>query len=144
MRSQKLDLFPYSPLSLKPFNFEPHFMFNGPGIMAHFTNMSYLPLWILSGILGGGFVEEFQRVFILTRFEKWKGSRIIIFILLLDVISFGIGHLYQGMAGAFSAGITGLLFGLIYLRKRSFIEVFVCHAIYDVIGITIGHIIVQP
>ncbi len=113
------------------------------GIMAHFTNMSNLPFWILSGILGGGFVEEFQRVFVLTRFEKWKGTKIIVLILLIDAVSFGIGHLYQGPAGAISTGISGLIFGLVYLRKRSFIEAFTCHAIYDVIGIIIGHIMMQ-
>ncbi len=115
----------------------------GPGIMAHFTDMSNLPLWILTGILGGGFVEELQRTFVLTRFEKWKGTRIIIIILLIDVVSFGIGHLYQGPAGAISTGISGLIFGLVYLRKRSFIEAFTCHAIYDVIGIVIGHLMMQ-
>lgn len=115
----------------------------GSGIMAHFTDMSILWVWVLFAILGGGLVEEFQRVFIITRFEKWKGKKVVLLILLIDAVSFGIGHLYQGTAGAISAALTGIIFGLIYLRKRSFIEAFTAHAIYDVIGITVGHILMQ-
>lgn len=115
----------------------------GSGIMAHFTDMSMLWVWLLTGILGGGLVEEFQRVFILTRFEKWKGKKVVLLILLIDAVSFGIGHMYQGAAGAISAALTGIIFGLIYLRKRSFIEAFTAHAIYDVIGITVGHMMMQ-
>ncbi|OEK01103.1 hypothetical protein BFP97_06090 [Roseivirga sp. 4D4] len=115
----------------------------GPGIMAHFTNMSNLWIWLLFGIIGGGFVEELQRVFIFSTFEKWKGKGIIAWVVLIDIISFGIGHLYQGLSGAISAAISGLIFALIYLRKRSFLEAFTAHAIYDVIGITLGHIIMQ-
>lgn len=115
----------------------------GPGIMAHFADPAYLWLWIVASLVGGGFVEELQRVFILTRFEKWLGSRFVIWILLLDAIVFGIGHLYQGMAGAVSTGLTGIIFGLIYLRKRSFIEAFAAHATFDIVGILIGHILMQ-
>lgn len=115
----------------------------GSDIMAHFTDMSILWIWVLFAILGGGLVEEFQRVFIITRFEKWKGKKVVLLILLIDAISFGIGHLYQGATGAISAALTGIIFGLIYLRKRSFIEAITAHAIYDVIGITVGHILMQ-
>lgn len=79
----------------------------------------------------------------LTRFEKWKGKKVIILVLLIDAISFGIGHAYQGMAGAVSAGLTGIIFGIIYLRKRSFIEAFTAHAFYDVIGISLGHMMMR-
>ncbi len=115
----------------------------GPGIMAHFTNMSNLWIWLLFGIIGGGFVEELQRVFIFSTFEKWKGKGIIVWVVLIDIISFGIGHLYQGLSGAISAAISGLIFALIYLRKRSFLEAFTAHAVYDIIGITLGHILMQ-
>lgn len=115
----------------------------GPGIMAHFSDASFLWLWLISAILGGGLVEEFQRIFILTRFEKWRGKKLILLVLLIDAISFGIGHAYQGMAGAASVGLTGIIFGLIYLRKRSFIETFTAHALYDVIGISLGHVMMR-
>jgi membrane protease YdiL (CAAX protease family) len=115
----------------------------GPRIMVHFQEPSNLWIWLLIGIFGGGFVEELQRTFILTRFEKWKGKEIIIWVVIIDVISFGAGHLYQGPGGAISAGITGLIFALIYLRKRSFIEAFSAHALYDVIGIILGHMLMQ-
>ncbi|MCE7991845.1 MAG: CPBP family intramembrane metalloprotease [Roseivirga sp.] len=114
-----------------------------PGIMAHFADKSFLWIWLLTAILGGGLVEEFQRVFILTRFEKWKGEKVIVLVLLIDAISFGIGHAYQGMTGAVSAGLTGVIFGLIYLRRRSFIEAFTAHALYDIIGITVGHMMMK-
>lgn len=113
------------------------------GIMAHFTTLAYLPIWIVFAILGGGFVEELQRIFVLTRFEKWKGRKFLYLALGLDVLSFSIGHLYQGVGGSITAGITGLLFALIYLRKRSFIEAFTAHAVYDVVGVILGHIMMM-
>lgn len=114
-----------------------------PGIMAHFKDRSMLWIWFLSAVLGGGLTEEFQRVFILTRFEKWIGTKVIVPVLLIDAGFFGIGHLYQGMAGAVSAALSGVIFGLIYLRRRSFIEAFTAHSVYDLIGITVGHMLMQ-
>jgi hypothetical protein len=46
---------------------------SGPSILSFFKDAGNLLVWIPIGILGGGFVEEIQRIFILTRFEQALG-----------------------------------------------------------------------
>jgi hypothetical protein len=48
---------------------------SGPSVMAFFKDPMNLLIWLPIGILGGGVVEELQRIFVLTRFEKWLGPR---------------------------------------------------------------------
>ena len=115
---------------------------NGVDMTIYFEDSSYLIVWILLGIFGGGFVEELERIFVLTRFEDWMGKYGLYLALGVNVLVFAMGHLYQGTSGAISAGVSGLIFALVYLRKRSGIEAIACHATFDVVGIVIGHMMV--
>src|SRR5262245_30945403 len=67
-------------------------------------------------VVGGGFNEELVRAFILTRFEQAFGQWGLALAIVVDSIEFGIGHLYQGIAGAAVTGLTGLLYALIFLH----------------------------
>jgi membrane protease YdiL (CAAX protease family) len=107
---------------------------------ALFASLLYIPLWIVLAFLAG-FSEELVRIFMLTRFEMVLGRAGLILVLILNPITFGLAHLYQGMGGVVISGFSGLLFGLVYLRKRSAIEVMVSHTFYDLIGITLGFLI---
>jgi membrane protease YdiL (CAAX protease family) len=106
-----------------------------PSIMSFFTQPRNLLLWIPIGILGGGVVEELQRIFVLTRFEKWLGRRGLILGVALSSAMFGVAHLYQGLGSAISAAVSGLVFALVYLRRRSALEPIVAHALSDVLAI---------
>ena len=102
-----------------------------------FQTPAAIPAWILLGWIGGGLTEEVSRAFVLTRFERTFGQAGLIAALIVSSIIFGIGHLYQGQRAAFDLGVTGVLYALVYLRRRSCWEAAVAHAIFDTIGITI-------
>jgi len=97
------------------------------------------PYWILCAILGGGFAEEFERAFVLTRCERLFGRGGLIAAIVAGSLVFGTGHLYQGVAGAISTAITGALLALVYLRRRRAIDAMVVHAGFDLLGIAAAY-----
>lgn len=102
-----------------------------------FQGWGKIPAWIFLGWFAGGLTEEVTRAFELTRFERTFGRVGLMISLGLSSVIFGIGHLYQGQRAAFDIGITGALYALVYLRRRSCWEAAVAHATFDTIGITI-------
>ncbi len=57
--------------------------------------------------------------------------------LLLSSIIFAAGHGYQGAAGIIAVGALGLIFGLIYLWRKSLAAPMVMHFLHDFVGIMI-------
>lgn len=108
---------------------------SGPSIFTFFKEPRNLLAWLPIGIFGGGVVEELQRIFIFTRFEKWLGRPGLILGIALSSAMFGLGHRYQGLGIAISAAVSGVLFALIYLRRRSALEPITAHAFSDVLAI---------
>ncbi len=104
-------------------------------ITTFFRDPVHLLAWIPVGVIGGGCVEELERAFVLTRFEKWFGTPGLYVALVVSSVVFGVAHLYQGVSGAIAAGVSGLVFGLVYLRRRSGLEAAACHAFADVLGV---------
>lgn len=106
-----------------------------------FNNLYFLPVWIFIAIFKAGFSEELFRIFTLTRFEKCFGKTGLLFALLLGSVIFGFGHLYQGAGGLIEATARGLLYALVYLRKRFALEAVFAHTTFDMINIILGYII---
>jgi membrane protease YdiL (CAAX protease family) len=104
-------------------------------ILSYFTEIQNLYIWLVIGILGGGFVEELVRIFILTRFQKKFHCYGLYFALICSSLLFGIGHIYQGAGAAISTGISGLTLGIIYIIRKSALEVIAIHAFTDVFAI---------
>src|SRR5205085_1551 len=96
---------------------------------AYFKEPRNLLAWLPIGIFGGGVVEELQRIFIFTRFEKRLGRPGLIFGIVLSSTMFGLGHRYQGLAIAISTAVSGLVFAFVYLRRRSALEPITAHAL---------------
>lgn len=107
----------------------------GPGVMHFFKDPGNLIIWLLVGMIGGGLVEEAERIFVITRFEQWMGRGGVVIGVILSSVFFGIGHLYQGTGAAISTGISGLCFSLIYLHSRRGWEPVIAHAFSDVLAI---------
>ena len=116
---------------------------DGPSIMSFFKQPGNLLVWVPIGIFGGGVVEELQRIFILTCFEKWLGRSGLILGVALSSAMFGFGHRYQGLGTAISTAVSGLVFALVYLRRRSAIEPVTAHAISDVLAM-LGATLMRP
>ena len=108
---------------------------NAGSLTALFRDPANLLAWIPIGVVGGGVVEEVERAFIITRFEQWMGKKGIFIGLALSSVMFGVAHLYQSTATGISAAVSGLAFGLIYLRRRSGIEAAASHAFADILGV---------
>jgi membrane protease YdiL (CAAX protease family) len=101
-----------------------------------FRSLEAIPAWIFLAWIAGGLTEEASRAFILTRFERTFGRAGLILALILSSIIFGLGHLYQGQAAAFTLGVSGALYAMVYLRRRSCWEAAIAHATFDTIAIT--------
>ena len=110
-----------------------------PPIQALFRDPRDAPAWIFSAIVGGGFAEELERAFILTRFEKALGRPGLVVAVIADSAVFGLGHLYQGPGSAASSGFTGSMLALIFLRRRRVADAMVVHALFDLLGIAAAY-----
>ncbi len=109
---------------------------SGSAIDFLFKDSRKIFIWMLIGIFGGGLVEELARIFVLTRFEKTFGSAGLYFALICSSIVFGLGHMYQGNSTAISTGVSGLVMGLIYICRRSTLEIITVHAVSDMLAIS--------
>ena len=107
----------------------------GTRILAAFMGKINIVVWFLAAVFMGGFIEELQRLFIITRFERCFGTAGIVIALVMESLLQGAGHAYQGPERSFIYIFVGLAFGLVYLRKRSAVEAMACHAVYDVFGL---------
>jgi membrane protease YdiL (CAAX protease family) len=86
-------------------------------------------------VLAGGVREEVQRAFILHRFDQDLGGARLG--LLLFSVAFGLGHLTQGLDAAIITGTLGLLWGVMYLRRRSMVAPAISHSLFNLIEIAI-------
>ncbi len=94
-----------------------------------------LALFVVASIYAGGLKEEVQRAFVLTRFKESLGG---IYIgLFLWSLFFGYGHAIQGIDNAVGAGILGLLFGLLFIWRRTLTAPIVAHTLYDVLTLVL-------
>ena len=90
-------------------------------------------LFALVVVIAGGIREEIQRAFILHRFNVWLGGPAVG--LFVWSLAFGLGHLLQGRDIAVATGMLGLYWGVIYIRRRSFIAPMVSHAGFNLIEV---------
>ena len=82
-------------------------------------------------IIAGGIREEIQRAFLLDRFEQsLGGTRVGV---LVTSVSFGAGHLSQGLDAAVATGLLGALWAITYARRRSIVGPVISHAGFNVL-----------
>lgn len=81
-------------------------------------------------VLSGGIKEELQRAFVLRRFEQHLGGArvgLVVFSLV-----FGAGHFIQGWDVGVVTTLLGLFWGILYLRRGSFMAPAVSHSGFNV------------
>ena len=110
--------------------FFPYYVTETNPLLGLIRTESDLMLLLISSVLVGGFKEEIQRAFVLVRFESHLGG--IKLGLILWSTFFAWGHMMQGIDNAAGAGVLGLIFGLLYVWRRTLIAPIVAHAVYDI------------
>jgi membrane protease YdiL (CAAX protease family) len=98
-------------------------------LQAMLDSPTRLAVFAVVVVVAGGVREEIQRAFILHRFERdlggvWVG-------LLLFSVAFGLGHTMQGYDAAILTGVLGLVWGLVFLARRSVVAPIVSHALFN-------------
>ena len=84
----------------------------------------------LVAIVAGGVREELQRAFILHRFKEHLGGAPVG--LVVFSVVFGLGHLIQGWDAALVTTMLGVVWGVVFLSRRSVIAPIVSHAGFNV------------
>jgi membrane protease YdiL (CAAX protease family) len=92
-----------------------------------------LLFFLCSALYAGGFKEELQRAFILTRFREHLGG--VRVGLVIWSLVFGAGHYVQGLQGIVVASLYGMLFGVVYIVRGSLVAPIVAHAAYDILAL---------
>jgi membrane protease YdiL (CAAX protease family) len=82
-------------------------------------------------VVAGGVREEIQRAFLLHRFERWLGGRVVGVVAVS--VAFGSGHLLQGADAAIATGLLGALWAVVYLRRRSAVAPMVAHSGFNLL-----------
>jgi membrane protease YdiL (CAAX protease family) len=80
-------------------------------------------------VVAGGVREEIQRAFILRRFEQYLGGGTVG--LVCFSLVFGLGHVVQGWPAVITTTLLGVLWGLVYLRRRSIVGPMVSHSAFN-------------
>ena len=104
-------------------------------LQAMLTSPWRVAIFSLVVVLAGGVREEVQRGFILHRFDHDLGGARLG--LVLFSVAFGLGHLTQGIDAALITGTLGLLWGVMYLRRRSIVAAAISHSLFNLIEIAL-------
>ena len=104
-------------------------------LQAMLTSPTRVAIFALVVVLAGGLREEVQRAFILHRFEQDLGGARVG--LLVFSVAFGVGHLTQGYDAAIITGSLGLLWGTMYLARRSMVAPAISHSLFNLIEIAL-------
>jgi membrane protease YdiL (CAAX protease family) len=80
-------------------------------------------------MIAGGVREEVQRGFIAHRSGQYLGSAR--WGVAVYSVFFGLGHYEQGYDAMIATGLLGLVWGLLYVARRSIIAPMVSHAVFD-------------
>lgn len=81
-------------------------------------------------MIAGGVREEVQRGFIAHRFTQYLGGGALGVV--IYSFFFGLGHIEQGYDAMIATGILGLIWGFLYLGRRSIVAPMVSHAGFNV------------
>jgi membrane protease YdiL (CAAX protease family) len=114
----------------------------GENLLLATPTVSKWPLEILQQLLWIGFPEEIvNRGYLLTRLrESWGTTPA----LLISAVLFGVAHLALGdLPKAIQAGLTGLIFGWVFLKTESVYTSSLAHILQNLFGTAIVRVILS-
>jgi membrane protease YdiL (CAAX protease family) len=101
-------------------------------------NIQFLAMWLAISWTVAAFGEEIvYRGYFMSRVTDMIGKSSMAWAtsLLLSAILFGLIHYYQGLSGMLATGISGLVFGILYLTTgRNLWAPILAHGTYDTVG----------
>lgn len=107
-----------------------------------------LLFWIVISWTLAAFMEEMvYRGYLTARVAALVGSseRGYVIAIVATSVLFGVAHLYQGVSGVVSTGISGLLFGVAYLASgRNLWCAILAHGLIDTIGFVMIYLGIYP
>lgn len=108
------------------------------GFTWQFTNPALIPLVVVATLAAAYREEVFFRAYALTRLET-LGVKPIPAAAVASV-AFGLGHVYQGVAGFVVAFAIGLVMSGIFLRTRSLHAIGIGHGLYNFVVLVLPNI----
>lgn len=108
-------------------------------LLAFMDTPARAAVFLVVVVLAGGVREELQRAFVLHRFEQRLGG--IRLGLVLFSILFGALHVDQGIDVAIAVGTLGLIWGIVYIRRRSAVLGMVNHAGFNAMQVVQGLVV---
>jgi len=100
---------------------------------------AHAAVFLVVVVIAGGVREELQRAFILRRFQQRLGG--VGVGLAVSSVAFGALHVVQGWDVAAAIGLLGLLWGILYVSRRSVVMPMVNHAGFDAIQVLQGFVV---
>jgi membrane protease YdiL (CAAX protease family) len=101
-------------------------------------NTQFLLMWLAISWTVAAFGEEIvYRGYFMNRLTDLIGKTRSTWVvsLILSAVLFGLIHYYQGTSGMASTGISGLIFGILYLvTQRNLWTAILAHGAYDTVG----------
>lgn len=87
-------------------------------------------------VVAGGVREEFQRAFLLHRFERRLGGGTVGIV--ATSAAFGLGHTLQGLDAAILTALLGACWGVVYLARRSVVANVTSHGLFNALQVLAG------
>ena len=109
------------------------------GIRWQFRRWEYLPLVVLTSIAVGYREELFFRGYLIGRLQDAGLPPSAA--LGASTVLFGLGHVYQGVAGVLVTTVVGGVLGVLFIRSRNLHLVALTHALYNVFVLTVGSLL---
>jgi len=100
------------------------------------SSAAQIPLALAFGIATGYREEFFFRSYLLQRFQELglpSGVAVAI-----STVLFCLGHLYEGILALVLAAVLGVLFSVVYLRRRSLHVIALGHGLYNATVLCLG------
>jgi CAAX protease family protein len=112
------------------------------GFRWRLAGASQIPLAVAFGLVAGYREEFFFRSYLLRRLEQLGFPAVLS--VAVSTLLFCAGHVYQGPLGLATSAGLGVLFAVVYLRRRSLHVIAIAHGLYNAIVLCLSLLHTPP